>query len=175
MGRVNWVEAREMYIRDSRNSCAVIARAFHVSKSTIQAKCTKENWPELRRKGVQRAVSTYVSEQELRTEEMNTRHLELYKAVEVVAANMLFDYSRLTREGKLKDSATLGILARVLRLTITEQRKILGIPDGSPEDWEDLTSQPEISVDEAIDAIDKLIKRKKRLEKLRNQQRAGIS
>lgn len=174
MGRVNWIDARDMYIRDTRNSYSYIAQVYGVSKSTIQAKATKENWPELRRRGVKQAVSVHASKQELVAQEMNDRHLDLYKGIEAVAANLLFDYSQLSRDNKLKDVTTLGTLARVLKLAITEQRKILGLPDGNPDDWEDLKKLPEISVDDAVEAIDKLIARKKRLEKLRNQQKAGL-
>jgi hypothetical protein len=175
MGKVNWVEAREMYIRDSRNSCSVIAKAFHVSKSTIQAKCTKENWPELRRRGIQTTIQPYLTKQETQFQEMNERHVEIYKAIEIMAANLLFDFSKRDDEFKMTNATTLGTIARICKMAITEQRKILGLPNGNPDDWIDINKAPEISVDEAIETLDKLIARQKRLEKLRNQQRAGIS
>jgi|JI10StandDraft_1071094.scaffolds.fasta_scaffold54536_7 hypothetical protein len=134
MGRkssVNWVQAKELYLKDSRYSYFEIAEIFGVSKASIQKRGTKEKWPEQRKAYSNATLSKKLSMLSIDVDiaEVNTRHIKDFRMMQAMASRIFIKAWEEYNEGKLKKAAlTLKRASDTMIIGIKGERKVLGLP-----------------------------------------------
>lgn len=134
MGRkssVNWIQAKELYLTDSRYSYLEIAEIFGVSKASIQKRGTKEKWPEQRKAYFDAALTKKLSKLSVDIDiaEVNARHIKDYRMMQAMASRIFIKAWEEYNEGKLKKAAlTLKRASDTMIIGIKGERKVLGLP-----------------------------------------------
>jgi len=134
MGRkssVNWVQAKELYLKDSRYSYFEIAEIFGVSKASIQKRGTREKWPEQRKAYLSATLSKKLSMLSIDVDiaEVNTRHIKDFRMMQAMASRIFIKAWEEYNEGKLKKAAlTLKRASDTMIIGIKGERKVLGLP-----------------------------------------------
>lgn len=185
MGRVDWEEAKTIYVTNSKVSYSMLAKHYKVAKPTIQAHASKHKWAELRKKAVEKRTENLLETVGENYEEFETRQLRVFQAVQASSIQSLNLLNEQMVSGKYhhRYATDLASIIRTLILAIDQERLILGIkykPVRHPNDTGTRNtprSMPDRipTIDETIKALDKLIAREERLKKLRGKQRADIS
>jgi len=131
MGKVNWEEAKLLYLKDSRISYSVLARHYGVAKPTIQAHATKHGWADLRKKISDQRVQGLLAAAGDSYTEFEVRQLKIFRHIQAIVSK---DIANLRKEMDSKDLKSLTkhissmtTLQRTLFSAIKEERLILGI------------------------------------------------
>lgn len=133
-GKIDWINAKVLYVTDPRNSYAALGECYGVSKTAIQKRGTKEGWSKERRDYLAEAERHRITQARQlsneSTESINKRHLLMYKNIQIVANQLISDASDAIAKGY--SSKAVGLLAQASRLSIKamkEERKLLGMTE----------------------------------------------
>lgn len=128
LNSVNWVEAKRLYITDSRYSYRKLAETYGVSKAVIQKRATKEGWATERNRFAKEIIKETLRLGKEGIAEINARHVRMLKIAQTEAYKALMSaynpdskYDAIAAKDMRRLSATLSKL-------VMQERKILGIP-----------------------------------------------
>ncbi len=130
MSKINWIEARELYVYDERISYQAIADTYGIAKSSVQRHASKNKWQEDRwtfHKDLKKRMGAYNMDKKVRAEE---RQLEFLRKLQVVMTNGLNSLIRAQNEnGELShaEMKQLYKLSSVASKVIMMERTILGL------------------------------------------------
>lgn len=129
MNSVNWVEAKRLYITDSRYSYRKLATTYGVSKAVIQKRATKEGWAIESRQFTDDIIKETLRLSKEDIAEINARHIRMLKVAQAEAYRALVAaYNPDSSYSKHKPSAAdMRKSTDALLKLIKQERKILGI------------------------------------------------
>lgn len=142
--KIDWVEARHYYLRDSTISYADVGKQFKVSKTTVEKRGKAEGWVELRQELGEKAYSEFTQKLLDDKTEAQSRHLQHYRNLQALANSSIQSMANHTyyrdKHNHLvldKDKNPIPVpintfelekLAKSLKIAIDGERVILGIP-----------------------------------------------
>lgn len=170
MGKVNWEEAKLLYVADTRMSYAVLAKHYGVAKPTVQAHGTKHKWTELRKQVSEQRVQAILEAAGDSYTEFEVRQVKYFKYVQASALQALNLINKEMSSGVKKYHASaIATLERIISDAMTQERLVLGIhykPVRHPNDSEapvpPLTEETAPSLDKTIERLKKALKYFKR-------------
>ena len=121
--KVDWLEVRKEYVTHLTISYATLAEKWGVARKTLQARATREEWPELRQELADKAYLQFSEKMLDEKSQAQTRHLKQYRNLQALANRAIQEMSAGTLV-----LADLERLARTLKLAIDGERIVLGIP-----------------------------------------------
>jgi len=132
MSKIDWVEARSLYVYDERNSYGKIAKKYKVAKSTVQRHANKHHWQEDRWK-FQNEISKRIKNKKLENmEKAEERQIELLQKIQNIMTRGVNYYHRIQKDdGGLSDDQfkKLMKLYSTMHKAIMFERTILGLPN----------------------------------------------
>lgn len=146
--KIDWFEARKVYLSNSTISYKDIAEKFKISLTTVEKRAKSEGWVELRQELGEKAFNELTEKLVATKTSANDRHLQHYQNLQALAnrsiqemdaGSILFDrkgnpmYER-KEDGTVKvirrpiNPFELEKLAKALKTAIDGERVVLGLP-----------------------------------------------
>lgn len=127
LSSVNWVEARRLYITDSRYSYRKLAETYGVSKAVIQKRATKEGWASKRNQFANEIIQETLRLGKEGIAEINARHVRMLKVAQAEAYKALMSAYDPDSEYDPVSAKNMRSVSAALSKLIMQERKILGI------------------------------------------------
>lgn len=128
LNSVNWVEAKRLYITDSRYSYRKLAETYGVSKAVIQKRATKEGWSTQRNQFTNEIIQETLRLGKEDIAEINARHVRMLKIAQTEAYRALMAAYDPDSGCNLVAAKDMRRLSATLSKLVMQERKILGIP-----------------------------------------------
>lgn len=146
--KVDWYEARKVYLSDNTISYSDIAKKFGVSKKAVTDIASKESWPSLRQDLSEKAFNEFTQKLLDTKSEAQARHLQHFQNLQGLANRSIMEMAETNffrdKRGNLvtikdKDGKERPIprpinpfelekLAKALKDAINGERVVLGLP-----------------------------------------------
>lgn len=142
--KIDWFEARKVYLEDSTLSYSDIAKKFKVSKTSVESRANPEGWSLLRQELGEKAFTKFTEKLLDTKSSANNRHLTHWQNLQALANNAIIDMAErryfTNKAGQLvldKDgnpiptpinTFALEKLGKALKDAINGERVVLGLP-----------------------------------------------
>lgn len=181
MGKINWLEARLLYCANENVSYGLLAKKYHVAKSTITRRAARERWPQIRQEYQDEKFKKLLKKTMNHQNEVEERHLKSLRIAIATEHNVIVRVAQRTAEGiqTAQDMRQLDAATTALYKNIMMERTILRLPTkpvwlNNAEDIEEYQimmglKEPPIDVNyrktkEAIESLDRMIERRQMLQ-----------
>lgn len=141
--KVDWYEARKLYLSNNTLSFEDIAKQFGTSKTAVGNKAKAEDWTNLRQDLYEKAFSAFSEKLLDEKSSANNRHLTHWQNLQALANNSIVDLAERNYERDRKgnliiidgkpipkplNTFVLEKLAKTLKIAIDGERVVLGLP-----------------------------------------------
>ncbi len=130
MGKVNWINERIRYCADENATYDLIAKTYHVAKSTITRRAARERWPQLRQEYQAARHKNLTKANINKQNEVEEKHLKTIRMAITAANNTIVGVANKVAAGTQtpEDMRQLNAATSALYKSILLERVILRLP-----------------------------------------------
>lgn len=122
--KINWLEARQMYLGDETVSYADIAKKFGVALKTVSERGKKEGWLKLRQNLSEKAFDNFQKKLLKVKESAQDRHLQQFQNLQALINKSI----QAIAQQEQPDALELRRLSGALKDSVMGERVVLGLP-----------------------------------------------
>ena len=122
--KINWLEARQMYLADETVSYKDVAKKFGVSVKAVQTKGTSEGWLQLRSNLAEKAFDNFQKKLLKTKEQAQDRHLQQFQNLQALINKSIMAIAKQEQP----DALELRRLSGALKDSVMGERVVLGLP-----------------------------------------------